>query len=75
MGMKQDTNDGKGVKTMNQQELIEGCNEAEKRINQLCDMVNSYAQKLGVGKKVNAEDWTDFMEIASKKVNLRKLEI
>lgn len=29
------------------------------QINQLCGMVNSYAGQLGLGRKVNAEDWTE----------------
>ena len=29
------------------------------KINQLSDMVNTFAIKLGLGKKVNAEDWVD----------------
>lgn len=34
------------------------------RINQLCDMVNHFAHKLGLGKKVTPEDWTDSAEAA-----------
>ena len=33
--------------------------ECELRINTLCEMVNTYSIQLGIGKKVNAEDWSD----------------
>lgn len=33
--------------------------KADAKIRQLCGMVNDYAGQLGLGKKVNADDWAD----------------
>jgi methanogenic corrinoid protein MtbC1 len=52
---------------------MDDCQKALKadieRINQLCVMVNSYAIQLGLGKKVNADDWTDAARDALTKAN------
>jgi len=42
--------------------------ESEQRIQQLCNMVNSYSNKLGLGNKVRAEDWTDVSSIVVAKL-------
>jgi len=33
--------------------------DCKNRIDELCGMVNRYAVMLKLGKKVNAEDWSD----------------
>lgn len=39
--------------------LVTACKKDVLKIEQLCDMVNTYAAKLGLGRKVNVTDWTD----------------
>jgi hypothetical protein len=39
--------------------MLRACKKDVERIEHLCGMVNDLAAKLGIGKKVNAEDWTD----------------
>jgi hypothetical protein len=41
------------------EKTIKALKESEKRIIELCRMVNNYSIKLGLGKKVNADDWAD----------------
>ena len=36
-------------------------------IEQLCNMVNTYSQKLGLGRKVRAEDFTEHLRAAIAK--------
>jgi hypothetical protein len=48
-------------------ELLRACRKDAERIEQLCDMVNGYAIKLGMGKRVNAEDWSDLARAAIAK--------
>lgn len=50
------------------QEVARALKQDIDRINQLCAMVNHFADKLGLGKKVNAEDWTDNAEAMLKSV-------
>ena len=47
-------------------EMLEALKKDCQRIKQLGDMVNSYANRLGLGKKVHVED---FMENAIKAIN------
>ena len=42
-----------------------------KHTDQLADMVNGYADQLGLGKKINAEDWTDQARAAIAKAEGR----
>lgn len=39
--------------------LVEALERQIKHTDQLAGMVNRFADRLGLGKKVNAEDWTD----------------
>jgi hypothetical protein len=48
-------------------DLLEAAKTDAKRIRELCGMVNSFAVKLGLGKKVNAEDWDDAARAAIAK--------
>jgi hypothetical protein len=48
-------------------ELLKACKEDRKRINELCGMVNRFAARLNLGKKVNAEDWADVADAAITK--------
>lgn len=45
-------------------ELKRDLEKANRQIWQLCDMVNSYAERLGLGKKVNAGDWVKMDSLA-----------
>lgn len=40
-------------------DLLHACVKAEEKIKQLCDMVNTYSNKLGLGNKVRVEHWLD----------------
>lgn len=40
-------------------EVAHALRRCEEAIRQLCGMVNSYAQQLGLGPKVNADDWVE----------------
>lgn len=53
---------------MADKKTIKALRESEKRIVELCRMVNNYSVKLGLGKKVNAEDWADVASDAIKRL-------
>ena len=60
------------VDTDRTQELLMACEEGRKRIRELCGMVNDYAEQLGLGRKVRADDWDDFARAAEAKARLRR---
>lgn len=48
-------------------DLLRACEESAARIRSLCVTVNNLSGKLGLGKKVNAEDWDDIARAAISK--------
>lgn len=49
-------------------ETYEALRKSEQNILQLCRMVNDFAAKLGLGKKVTADDWTEDARKAMNKL-------
>lgn len=48
-------------------DLLATCRKAEQHIKQLCTMVNTYSNKLGLGDKVRVEHWLDHTSAAIAK--------